>query len=152
MAYTGYEKDVYPIDLSRGLLDRIMVSSDPKSIITDLTAIKEYLPEEGNPVWIFKTDSTDFGRIQADLDNMIESVEKISVVPKDSSGFRTGMLKIGDRALILQENLMDVTPYMYASFLNIVLAATWIAGILAIFAVLKRKKEHLQTSDMSDGI
>jgi len=152
MAYTGYEKDVYPIDLSRGLLDRIMVSSDPKSIITDLTAIKEYLPEEGNPVWIFKTDSTDFGRIQADLDNMIVSVEKISVVPKDSSGFHTGMLKIGDRALILQENLMDVTPYMYASFLNIVLSAAWIAGILAIFAVLNRKKEQLQTSDMSDGI
>ncbi len=129
-----------------------MVSSDPKSIITDLTAIKEYLPEEGNPVWIFKTDSTDFGRIQADLDNMIVSVEKISVVPKDSSGFHTGMLKIGDRALILQENLMDVTPYMYASFLNIVLSVAWIAGILAIFAVLNRKKEQLQTSDMSDGI
>jgi cellulose synthase/poly-beta-1,6-N-acetylglucosamine synthase-like glycosyltransferase len=152
MAYTGYANDVYPVDLSRGLLDRIMVSSDPQSILTDLKAIKGHLPEQGNPVWIFPTDSTDFGRIQLDLDNMIESVEKIATVPKDSSSFHTGMLKIGDRALILQENLMDVTPYMYVSFINIVLSATWIAGILAIFAVLKRKRESLQTADMSDGI
>ncbi len=152
MAYTGYANDVYPVDLSRGLLDRIMVSSDPQSILTDLKAIKGHLPEQGNPVWIFPTDSTDFGRIQLDLNNMIESVEKIATVPKDSSSFHTGMLKIGDRALILQQNLMDVTPYMYVSFINIVLSATWIAGILAIFAVLKRKRQSLQTADMSDGI
>jgi NADH:ubiquinone oxidoreductase subunit K len=59
---------------------------------------------------------------------------------------------VSDRALVIQENLEDVTPYMYVSFINIVLSAAWIAGILAIFAVLNRKKQQLQTSDMSDGI
>ena len=67
MAYTGYEKDVYPIDISRGLLDRVMVSSDPQTIIADLNEVKTLLPEEGNPVWVFGTPSTDFARIQADL-------------------------------------------------------------------------------------
>jgi hypothetical protein len=152
MAMTGYENDVYPVDLSRGLLDRIMVSSDPNSILDDLQAIKEYLPEEGNPVWVFPTDSTDFGRIQNDLDSMIASVEKTATVPRDSSSFHTGMDAVSDRAFVLQENLMDATPYMYVSFINIVLSAVWIAAILAIFAVLNKKKQQLQISDATDGI
>ena len=60
MAYTGYEKDVYPVDFSRGLLDRIMISSDPVSILADLKEIKGLVKEEGNPVWIFPTPSTDW--------------------------------------------------------------------------------------------
>ena len=152
MAMTGYANDVYPVDLSRGFLDRVMTSSDPDSILADLNAIKEHLPKEGNPVWIFPTDSTDFGRMQKDLDSMIASIEKTQTVPRDSSAFHTGMDAVSDRALVLQENLEDATPYMYVSFINIVLSAVWIAGILAIFAVLNRKKAQLQTSDMTDGI
>jgi hypothetical protein len=152
MAFTGYQSDVYPLDLSRGLLDGIMRSSDPQIMLADLKAIKEYLPEEGNPVWIFPTASTDFGRMQQDLDTMIASIEKISTVPRDSSAFHTGMIHVHDRSKILQENIMDATPYMYVSFINIVLSAVWIAGILGIFALVKRKREQLQTSDTTDGI
>ena len=152
MAYTGYENDVYPIDLSRGLLDRIMVSSNPETIVADLKAIQVYLPEEGNPVWIFRTDSSDWGRIQADLDNMIVNVVLLASLPRDSSVFNTGMIDVSDRALVLQESLEDLTPYVYVDFMNIVLTTVWIAGILVIFAVLNKKKKQLQTSDMSDGI
>ena len=152
MAYTGYENDVYPIDLSRGLLDRIMVSSNPETIVADLKAIQVYLPEEGNPVWIFRTDSSDWGRIQADLDDMIVNVQLLASLPRDSSVFNTGMIDVSDRALVLQESLEDLTPYVYVDFMNIVLTTVWIAGILVIFAVLNKKKKQLQTSDMSDGI
>lgn len=152
MAYTGYENDVYPIDLSRGLLDRIMVSSNPETIVADLKAIQVYLPEDGNPVWIFRTDSSDWGRIQADLDDMIVNVVLLASLPRDSSVFNTGMIDVSDRALVLQESLEDLTPYVYVDFINIVLTTVWIAVILAIFAVLNKKKKQLQTSDMSDGI
>ena len=152
MAYTGYENDVYPIDLSRGLLDRIMVSSNPETIVADLKAIQVYLPEDGNPVWIFRTDSSDWGRIQADLDDMIVNVVLLASLPRDSSVFNTGMIDVSDRALVLQESLEDLTPYVYVDFMNIVLTTVWIAGILVIFAVLNKKKKQLQTSDMSDGI
>ena len=152
MAYTGYENDVYPIDLSRGLLDRIMVSSNPETIVADLKAIQVHLPEDGNPVWIFRTDSSDWGRIQADLDDMIVNVQLLASLPRDSSVFNTGMIDVSDRALVLQESLEDLTPYVYVDFMNIVLTTVWIAGILVIFAVLNKKKKQLQTSDMSDGI
>lgn len=152
MAMTGYENDVYPVDLSRGLLDSIMRSSDPNSMIADLKTIKEHLPKEGNPVWIFPTDTTDFARIQNDLDSLIVNVQTIATLPRDSSSFHTGMDAVSDRAFVLQENLIDATPYMYVSFINIVLSAVWIAAILAIFAILNKKKRQLQTSDATDGI
>ena len=152
MAYTGYENDVYPIDIARGHLDRVMITSEPNSMVTDLKEIKLLLPTEGNPVWVFGTPSTDFALIQRDLDSMIVNVEKIATVPRDSSSFHTGMDAISDRAFALQQDLEDLTPYMYVNFINVVLSAVWIAAILAIFAVLNRRKRQLQISDTSDGI
>ncbi len=83
---------------------------------------------------------------------MIVNVELLSSLPRDSSTFSTGMDAVSDRAYALQQNLEDVTPYMYVNFINVVLSAVWIAAILAIFAVLNRRKQQLQTSDVSDGI
>jgi len=152
MAYTGYQNDVYPMDLSIGLFDRIMASSEPKTIMTDISTIKGYLPATGNPVWIFPTDTTNFTRIQADLDVMFASAEKISAVPRDSSAFHTGMMDVSLRAEILQEQMMDMVPYMYASVSNILFASIWIAVIIGIFAILKRKKQSLEAFDKSEGV
>ena len=152
LAYTGYQNDVYPMDLSIGLFDRIMASSEPKTIMTDINAIKGYLPAVGNPVWIFPTDTTNFTRIQADLDVMFASAEKISVVPRDSSAFHTGMMDVSDRAKIIQKQIMDIVPYMYASVSNILFASIWIAVIIGIFAILKRKKQSLEAFDKSEGV
>ena len=150
MALTGYESDVYPLDLAIGNLDRIMTSSAPNSIITDINSIKENLPATGNPVWIFPTDTTNFARIQTDLDVMILSAEKIQTVPKDSAAFHTGMMDIHDRSMIIQENLQDAVPYMYVSVSNIIFSVAWIAVIIVIFAVLKKKKEGMKKYDELD--
>jgi len=152
MAFSGYQNDVYPMDLSIGLFDRIMASSEPKTIIADINAIKGYLPTEGNPVWIFPTDTSNFARIQADLDVMLASAEKISAVPRDSSAFHTGMIDVSDRAKIMQKQIMDMVPYMYASVTNILFASIWIAVIIGVFAILKRKKQSLEAFDKSEGV
>ena len=55
MAYYGYQHDVYPLDQSRGLLDRIKATDDTQVITEYLNNIKTLLPQEGNPVWIFPT-------------------------------------------------------------------------------------------------
>ena len=152
MAYYGYENNVYPLDQSRGLLDRISASADPQSINTDLKTIKLLLPKEGNPVWIFPTETTDFARIQRDMDTMISSVNKIAGVSPDDSSFHTGMLDVHERAKMMRLNLMDATPYMYVSFSNIVFSSVWVAAIMGIFALLKRKKERLKSYERSDEI
>jgi cellulose synthase/poly-beta-1,6-N-acetylglucosamine synthase-like glycosyltransferase len=152
MAYNGYYKDVYPLDLSRGLLDRITAGNEPLLMIDDLRQIKTLLPKEGNPVWIFPTDTTNFERIQQDVDSLIESVESVRNEPKNSVALNNAMFDIHVRAKEVRQNLMDATPYMYASFSNIVFSSIWIAAILGIFALLKRKKESLKSYDKADDV
>jgi len=163
MAISGYNSDIYPLDRIRGNLDGIGTSSDPKIIRDHLMAIQgdldivmvnlpETLDSEGkvisrNPVWIFGTESTNFLRIQNNIDTMFTGVDEISNIPKDNSAYHTGMLDIKERASLLNINIMDATPYMYVSPANMMFSAIWIAAIIGIFAVLKRKKEQLNKSD-----
>jgi hypothetical protein len=157
MAFNGYNSDIYPLDRMRGHLDGIIGSSDPTIIQSHLVAIKQdlaivlnNLPEDNkNPVWIFPTESTNFLRIEGDVNTLIASIEKISNIPKDSSAYHTGMMDISDRALLIKTNLMDATPYMYVSISNVLFSTIWIAAIIGIFAALKRKKEQFKEIDDS---
>jgi predicted secreted protein with PEFG-CTERM motif len=163
MAISGYNTDIYPLDRIRGNLDGIVSSSDPLvihdhlvSIQSDLDLVMTNIPETvdtngkvvaKNPVWIFSTESTNFIRIQNNIDTMITSVNEISSISKDNSAYHTGMLDVNDRALLLKINIMDATPYMYVSPANMMLSAIWVAALIGIFIVLKRKKEQLQKED-----
>ena len=159
MAINGYNDDIYPLDRIRGNLDGIKGSSDPTAIKIHLTAIKQdltiildKLPESKNPVWIFPTESTNFNRIERDVNTMIANIETISRVSDDSSAFQTGMTNIQERSIALSKNIMDATPYMYVSVSNILFSTIWIAAILGIFAALKRKKDQLTAFDQVTGV
>ena len=151
-SFAGYASDVYPLDQSVGFLDRIVATSDPQSIINDINSIKANLPATGNPVWIFPTDSTNFVRIQSDLDTMLISAEKIAAVPTDSAAYHTGMLDLNSRAVLIQENISDAIPYMYVSFSNIIFSCIWITAILGIFAILNKKKQKMNEYDVSQDV
>ena len=164
MALYGYNTDIYPLDRIRGNLDGIIGSSDPviiaahlAAIQTDMDYVLEKLPEttnardepSKNPVWIFPIETTNFIRIQQDVNTLAASVEKISTVPKDSSAYHTGMMDISDRSLLIKTNIMDATPYMYVSIGNILFSIVWIAAIIGIFAALKKKREQFKETDES---
>ena len=168
MAISGYNNDIYPLDRIRGNLDGVISSSDPLvihdhlvSIQSDLDLVMTTLPETidtngkvvaKNPVWIFGTESTNFIRIQNNIDTMITSVNEISSISKDNSAYHTGMIDITDRALLLKINIMDATPSMYVSPTNIISSIIWVAAIVGIFSVLKRKKEQLKKVDLPNNI
>ena len=163
MAISGYNSDIYPLDRIRGNLDGIMTSSDPTVIRNHLVAIQadldilmvslpETVDSEGkvisrNPVWLFGTESTNFLRIQNNINTMLVGIDEISSISKENSAYHTGMLDINDRAFILKINVMDATPYMYVSLANMMMSAIWIAAIIGIFAALKRKKDQLNKLD-----
>ncbi|HEY5736379.1 MAG TPA: cellulose synthase family protein [Nitrosopumilus sp.] len=168
MAISGYNTDIYPLDRIRGNLDGVMASSDPDVIRDHLVAIQSDLdllminiPETTdksgkiiakNPVWIFGTESTNFIRIQNNIDTMVAGLDEISSLSKDNPAYHTGMMDVHDRASLLQINIMDVTPYMYVSPANMVFSAIWVAAIVGIFAMLKRKKDQLKKVDLTNGI
>ena len=83
---------------------------------------------------------------------MTASVEKISTVPRDSSSFHAGMRYVHERALIIQQNLIDATPYMYVSVSNVIFSSIWMAAIIGIFAVLKKRREQLRAYDASEDV
>ena len=163
MAISGYNTDIYPLDRIRGNLDGIVSSSDPNvirehlvAIQTDLAIVMVNIPDTvdangkliaKNPVWIFSTESTNFLRIQNNIDTMITSVNEIASISKDNSAFHTGMLDINDRAELLKTNVMDSTPYMYVSPANMMMSVVWVAVVIGIITLLKRKKEQLQKID-----
>lgn len=151
MAFEEYNTTIYPLDQARGLLIRIQATSDPQEIHNDLQAVKVLLPPRGNPVWIFPTEDTDFGAMQTDLSTMLGTIDKISTTSPDSAAFHTGMLNVHSQATTIVFNLLDATPYMYVSISNMLFGCIWVAVIIGIFAILKRKRERLRAYDMEDN-
>ncbi len=163
MAISGYNTDIYPLDRIRGNLDGIISSSDPNvirdhlvAIQTDLDVVMVNIPDTvdangkliaKNPVWIFSTESTNFLRIQNNIDTMITSVNEIASISKDNSAYHTAMLDINDRSISLKIHIMDATPYMYVSPANMMMSVVWVAVVIGIITLLKRKKEQLQKID-----
>ena len=163
MAINGYNSDIYPLDRIRGHFDGIIGSSDPDTIRAHVIAIQvdlqpmlDKLPQttdantqiiSKNPVWIFATESTNFVRIQNDVNSIIVSLDGISTIPQDNSAYHTGMMDINNRADLLRQNIMDATPYMYVSIANVFSSIIWIAVIIGIFTALKRKRTQLKESD-----
>jgi Glycosyl transferase family group 2 len=149
MAFEEYGSTIYPLDQSRGILLRIQATSDPQMISNDIKMVQQLLPKSGNPVWIFPTSDTDFGMMQKDLDTMSSTVDKISTTTPDTSAFHTGMLNVHYQSSTLVFNLLDATPYMYVSISNMLFGSIWVAVIIGIFALLKKKKESLDKNDES---
>ena len=163
MAISGYNTEIYPLDRIRGNLDGIVGSSDPNvirehlvAIQTDLDIVMVNIPDTvdangkliaKNPVWIFSTESTNFLRIQNNIDTMITSVNEIASISKDNPAYHTAMLDINDRSISLKINIMDSTPYMYVSPANMMMSVVWVAVVIGIITLLKRKKEQLQKID-----
>ena len=152
VAFEGYQNSVYPLEESRGILYRIQATSDPQQLLTEIRTLKVLLPTHGNPVWIFPTDATDFGLIQKDLDTMISTVDKISTSSQSVSDYSTGMIDMHLQAQAIETSLLDAIPYMYVSFSNVVFSSVWIAAIMGIFVIIKRKKERLKAYEISDEV
>ena len=146
-AYIGYSSQVYPLDLSRGLLDAISASSNPQDIQEYILSIKSNLPRDGNPVWIFPTETTNYARMQRDLDTMLSSVQILATISADSSAYNTGMLDMKARSQEISDHILDAIPYTYVSISNIIISVLWAALIIVIFAALKHKKDTLTEPD-----
>jgi len=60
------------------------------------------------------------------------------------------MLNVHTQAIAIVYNLLDATPYMYVSVSNILFGCIWVAIIIGIFSLLKKKRDRLQSFEISD--
>lgn len=169
MAYNGYNTDIYPIDRMRGNMDGITATSDTSAINAHLMSIKndmtivlanDFVPEKRdangilvskNPVWVFSTETTNLVRMNSNIDTMILRIDKMATLPIDSSAFNTGMIDVHNKAESIKSDLREVTPFMYISVANIIFTTLWIAAIIVIFAIVKKKRASIKSEDMIES-
>ena len=101
----SYQSASIPIESSLSYLNEIEHSSNPElienrlfNLKTNLDFLMSKFPEttnpngiviSKNPVWIFPSESTNFLKIQNDVNNMLKSNDKISTLPEDSPAYET---------------------------------------------------------------
>ncbi|MGI0088291.1 MAG: hypothetical protein ACREBI_10120 [Nitrosotalea sp.] len=132
---------IHPLDEARGMLVQVQATSDPIAIHSDLDTVKRLLPVAGNPAWISPTEDTDFGIMQNDLQTMLGTVDNIAYAPSWSSGFHTGMLNVHSHATILVFDIIDATPYLYASPPFILANFLWLLGTMGLASFMGIKKK-----------
>jgi type II secretory pathway pseudopilin PulG len=144
IVYFGYQNAIYPLDKAMGYLSRAESAQTTDMMADYLKPVKVLLPNEGNPVWIFPTPRTDFGFIQNDLKEMLIRANSISSVETNSAAYSTGLEELHSSIKIIESNLQEAIPYIYASITNILLSVVWIAVIMLIFAAMRRGRSKFK--------
>ena len=135
----NYFQNVTTLNSANENLDEIISSSDIDVIHINLVELEHNLdlmmmnlPENKNPVWLFPTETTNFLRMQNDVDLLITRVDNISTIPKDSSAYHTWMIEINNLSMILKDNLLDARGFISASPANISFTLLWLIGVLGV--------------------
>ncbi len=138
LAYIGYQNTIYPSEKALGYLSRAEASQSPQAMAKYLNMVRSLLPISGNPVWIFPNPSTDFTLIHDELDEMTIRANRITTVNVDTASYNTGLQDLRMSIKIIEDNLAEITPYLYLSLSNILVTIGWIGAIFWMFVVIKK--------------
>jgi hypothetical protein len=136
--YFGYQNTIYLLDKAVGFIARAETAQTPEQLAEYIKLTQELIPADGNPVWLFPTHKTDFGLIQASLDGLVLRANIASGMDPLSESYNLAIIDMHMSAGYIRTNLLEIIPYTYLTLSNIVLAALWVAAIIAIFAILKK--------------
>jgi cellulose synthase/poly-beta-1,6-N-acetylglucosamine synthase-like glycosyltransferase len=138
IAYSGYQNTMYVLDRAAGFIARAETAQTPEKVAEYIKLTQELMPADGNPVWLFPTPETDFGLLQANLDSIVLRANIASNMDPLSESYNIAIFDMHLSAGSIRTNLLEIIPYTYITLSNIILAALWVAAVIAIFAILKR--------------
>jgi len=141
VAYFGYQNTMYLLDKAVGFVIRAETAQTPEQLAEYIKLTQDLIPAEGNPVWLFPTPKTDFGLIQANLDSIVLRANIASGMDPLSESYNIAIIDLHLSAGSIRTNLLEIIPYTYITLGNIVLAASWVTAIMAIFALLKKTRK-----------
>ncbi len=154
LAWYGYYVTIYPIQEASGFLARAQSSQTPQQLSEYIALAKKTLPESGNPAWIFQTPRTDFGQINAQLDEMISRSERMSLQEPHTEDYNSAMTDMHAAIEIVQDNINEAIPFIYVSPTNLALSVAWVAVILGVFAAVRKartRQERTATATALQG-
>jgi cellulose synthase/poly-beta-1,6-N-acetylglucosamine synthase-like glycosyltransferase len=140
LAYFGYQNTMYLLDKAVGFVTRAETAQTPEQLAAYIKLTQDLIPAKGNPVWLFPTTKTDFGLIQANLDSIVHRANIASGMDPHSESYNLAIIDLHLSTGSIRTNLLEIIPYTYITLGNIVLAASWVAAIMAIFTLLKKTR------------
>lgn len=152
VAYYGYYTSIYPLQEASGFLARVQSAQSPQQLADYARLVQKFIPERGNPVWVFPTLRTDFEMIHVQLDGMVARAEALSSVPPHDEGYSAALMDMHAAALTMQANLHEAIPYIYVSPQNILLGAAWVGVILSVFAAVKHARTRHQKTETQSAV
>lgn len=144
VAYYGYHSSIYPIQEASGLFARAQTAQTPQQLAEYVRLAQQAIPDKGNPVWMFPTVRTDFGVMNAQIDNVLARAQSLSLAAPNTEEYNEAMMDMHIAALNMQENLREAIPYIYISPSNLVISGVWVAVILAVFAAMRHARTRQQ--------
>ncbi len=132
---------LWKMDAARVLLSSMQSTSNPNSLESYIEATKTVLPEDGNPVWLFPTEDTDFRLIQGDLQTMLQTANNIAEVSFNSNNFHSGILNIHAQAAVITINLLDAESEVWVSPAFLLANSVWIVGVAGMWKLAPKYRK-----------
>jgi cellulose synthase/poly-beta-1,6-N-acetylglucosamine synthase-like glycosyltransferase len=147
-AIYGYHSSVYPLDMSAGYLSRAQAAQTPQLLFSYLTEAAELIPTNGNPVWTFPNPRTDFRLIYHDIHTMQERAQAIARLEPHSEAYNTALDDLHSSIRIIEMNLLEAQPYIYASLSNIIFTGIWIGLILLAYNLIRKNRKKIAETEL----
>jgi hypothetical protein len=149
--YMGYSDTMYLTDRVKGWFNRAQTAAFAEDMIAYVQEGQRLLPTSGNPVWLFPTERTDFALIQRDINSIIERARIIAMLPRGSEGYQVGMDDLRDKIHVLEDQVAEAAPYMFASPTSIALSTLWfVAQAFLVASYFRRARERTLSENMDE--
>ena len=123
----GYIDTVYKLEVAVGYLSRAKSAGFAEDMIRYIDEALRYLPDSGNPVWLFPTERTDFSLINSDLKSIRERLMIISKIDKASPAYAQSLSDIRGKLTTVASQIGEAMPYTLVTPVNIALATAWLS-------------------------
>ncbi|MAH21235.1 MAG: hypothetical protein CMO12_00285 [Thaumarchaeota archaeon] len=149
LAYLAYVDTIYALERANALFSRAETAGFAEGVVLYMDSGRKFLPTEGNPVWIFPTDKTNFRLINNDLNELLERGRMLQKLPRNSDGYQQGMDDLRGRIKTIQIQVSEAAPFLYASLPHILTSLAWTILLLGFISYLSRRKGESAPLDYS---
>ncbi|BAJ50960.1 hypothetical protein CSUB_C1108 [Candidatus Caldarchaeum subterraneum] len=143
---TLYIQNVYPLDIAVGYISRAQSAGYAEDMVSYVKQALQYMPQEGNPVWIFPTTRTDFNLINKDLNTIVGRLSTVATLPRESSAYSQALNDIRERLSVIVENVGEAMPYIMFSPTNLTIILLWLFSLLAVIRLSRKFRTEKQTA------
>ncbi len=142
LTVAAYVQDVYPLEQAAGFLNRAQSAGYAEDMASYAVQALSLIPHQGNPVWIFPTQRTDFTLIRNDITSIIERLRIVAKVPRENAAYAQTLSDLRGKIAVLIDQLYEAMLYMIFKPINIIAASVYLLAPLTIQKIIKKHRRQ----------